>query len=40
MTLFLWGAAEWADRRLSPLASRVAAAWVAAIALMAAVLPG
>jgi hypothetical protein len=38
-TLFLWGAADWADRRLSPLVSTVAAAWVAAIALMAAALP-
>lgn len=39
VTLFLWGAADWADRRLSPLATSVAAAWVGAIALMAAVLP-
>jgi hypothetical protein len=39
VTLFLWGAADWADRRLSPLATSVAAAWVGAIAVMAAVLP-
>lgn len=38
-TLWVWGAGEWADRRISPLATTVAAAWVAAIALMAAVLP-
>jgi len=38
-TLLAWGLADLADRRLSPLASLVAAAWVAAIALMAAVLP-
>lgn len=37
--LLVWGLADLADRRLSPLASVVAAAWVAAIALMAAVLP-
>jgi hypothetical protein len=39
MTLFLWGAAETADRRLSPFASSVAAAWVAATSLMVVVLP-
>jgi hypothetical protein len=38
-TLYVWGAAEWADRRISPLATSIAAAWVAAIALMAAALP-
>lgn len=38
-TLFLWGAIDWADRRISPLAGTVASAWVAAIGLMAAVLP-
>jgi urease accessory protein len=38
-TLWVWGAGEWADRRISPMATTVAAAWVAAIALMAAVLP-
>jgi hypothetical protein len=39
VTLFLWGAAETADRRLSPFATSVAAAWVAATALMVVVLP-
>jgi hypothetical protein len=39
VTLWLWGAAEWADRRISPLATSVAAAWVGAIALMTAALP-
>lgn len=39
-TLFVWGGADWADRRVSPLASAVAAAWLAAIALMAIALPG
>ena len=38
-TLFLWGAADWANRRIFRLASAVAAAWIAAISLMAAVLP-
>lgn len=36
-TLFFWGAGDWADRRLSPFATSVAASWVAAIALMTAV---
>jgi urease accessory protein len=39
VTLFIWGVADWADRRVSPFATSVAAAWVGAIALMAAVLP-
>lgn len=39
LTLFAWGAGEWADRRLSPYATSVAASWVAAIALMTAVVP-
>jgi hypothetical protein len=38
-TLWVWGAGEWADRRISPLATTVAAAWVAAIALMAVAMP-
>jgi hypothetical protein len=37
--LLVWGLADLANRRLSPVSSLVAAAWVAAIALMAAVLP-
>ncbi len=39
LTLFVWGAGDWADRRLSPYATSVAASWVAAIALLAAVVP-
>jgi hypothetical protein len=39
VTLWTWGAAEWADRRISPLATSVAAAWVGAVALMTAALP-
>jgi urease accessory protein len=35
-TLFLWGLAETADRRLSPLSSTVGAAWIGAIAIMTA----
>jgi len=38
-TLLFWGAANWADRRISPFASAVAASWVGAIGLMVAVLP-
>ncbi len=38
-TLFLWGAAEWADRRIVKVASAVVAAWIAAISLMTATLP-
>ncbi len=37
--LLVWGLADLANRRLSPLSSLVAAAWVSAIALMAMVLP-
>ncbi len=39
VTLFVWGAADWANRRLSPYATLVAASWVAAVALMVAVVP-
>lgn len=39
VSLALWRAADAADRRLSPLASRVLAAWIAAVALMVAALP-
>jgi len=38
-TLFLWGAIDLAARRISPLAPRVAGAWLAAIGVMVAALP-
>jgi hypothetical protein len=37
--LLLWVAVDWADRRVSPLASRVLSAWIAAVALMVTALP-
>jgi urease accessory protein len=39
VTLFLWGAADWASRRISPVAGLVIPAWIAAICLMTAALP-
>ncbi len=39
LPLLVWGAGEWADRRVSPYATSVLASWVAAIALMTAVVP-
>jgi urease accessory protein len=38
-SLFLWGAIDLAARRISPLAPRVAGAWLAAIGIMMAALP-
>ena len=38
-TLFFWGALDLASRRISPLAPRVAGAWLAAIGMMMAALP-
>lgn len=39
LTLFLWGAIDWAGEHISSHARVVAAAWIAAIGLMAMVLP-
>lgn len=39
LTLFLWGAIDWAGEHISPHARVVAGAWIAAVGLMAMVLP-